>query len=248
MPENAAHNEQNHRDHAAGPTGSFTCKINQRQHQQHARKNEKCHRRPHRRNRHKCRQKRPDNTPDRIKCPQRADRPPAVIEARDRVTRERRRARPEQETREHENQHTRQKCRNHQKMHIDRNDEEAGDGDDEVFAGDGDGCDPDRRDQEPPVEPVGVRVAVGGTAAVDISEGHGDHDGRDDDRPDDLRRGKIRREQAACAEFDSHDGHAGEEFGHVEIGFVGEDVIFHNNYLENEVLVVVLEIRACHFF
>ena len=42
------------------------------------------------------------------------------------------------------------------------------------------------RDEQTPIEHGGLRSSVSTLAAVDVAQGHGDHDGGDDDGPHDL--------------------------------------------------------------
>ena len=136
---------------------------------------------------------------------------------------QRRRHRPQQEEREDKNDHTGRKGRPDQVIGIHREDHHRGDAEDDVFSDHRDQRDPDGSDEDPPVQPVRIRVPVRAAAAVEIAEGHRDHDRPDDDGPDDLRRGEVRRQQPAGSQLHRHDRHSGEKLRQVEIDPVLED-------------------------
>ena len=72
---------------------------------------------------------------------------------------------------------------------------------------------PDCDQQQALEKPLRLRMPVRAAPAPDVAYRHGYHDGADDDRPDYLRAGEIRREKPARAELYGHDGHAREERG-----------------------------------
>ena len=134
----------------------------------------------------------------------------------------------EKEEREHEDDHAAGKGGPDEEVRVDGEHHQGGNAEDHILACDRDHGDPDRGDQDAAVESCGIRILVGRSAAVEVAEGHGDHDDTDDDGPDDLRRAEVGRKQAAGSELDGHHGDAGEELGEVQEPFVLKNAVFHS--------------------
>ena len=204
-------------DQALLPLGFRAEKIDKPDGQQDAGEKQERHRRAHRRDGHKGRQKRPQDAPDGVERPQGADGLAAVLQAVHAVFDQRGRHRPQQEQGEDEEDHAGAEGRNDKKIRVDGQDQEAGDAQDDILPHHGDGGDPDGSHQNAAVEAIGVGVLVCRAAAPEIPQGHGDHDGANDDGPDDLGGTEIRGQQTAGTQLHRHDGDPGKELREIEV-------------------------------
>ena len=89
--------------------------------------------------------------------------------------------------------------------------------DDDVLPGHRNQCDPKPGNYYTAIEPVGIRMLIRTSAAVDISKSHRYHDGPDDYGPHDLRRTEIRSQQSAGSEFNCHYTHTCEKFSQIQV-------------------------------
>ena len=105
-------------------------------------------------------------------------------------------------------------------MTVDRNDQYGGNSKYHIFACSRNQRDPDGGDQYPAVELIRIGVFIGIPSSVNIAKRHGDHNRADNNRPDDLGRTKIRRQQTACAKLDRHYRHSGKKLGQIQIPFL----------------------------
>ena len=87
----------------------------------------------------------------------------------------------------------------------------------DVFSHQRNGRDPDCSYKKPFIQLVRIRIFVGGSAAPYITERHRDHDGANNDRPHDLRRTEIRRQQPARTQLHRHHTHPGKKLRHIKI-------------------------------
>ena len=220
MPQDTAQQKYACRDRTLYRTSFTADKIGQGKRQQNTRKNQKCNGSSHRRNGDEGGHKGSNNTADSVKSAQRSHNLAAVFQTLHRIFRQRRRHRPQQKQRKHEDHHTRRKCRPDQEVRIDRKNQQRGDSQNHIFARHRNCSDPDCGDQNPAVEPVRIGVLVRTAAAVYIPQRHGDHDRSYDNRPHDLGRTEIRRQQPAGAQFYCHHRHTREELRQIEKQFI----------------------------
>ena len=89
-----------------------------------------------------------------------------------------------------------------------RKNQKCRDSEHDIFAHHRNQSDPDRSDQDSRVQAVRIRRLVRTSSSVNIAERHRDHDGSDNDRPDDLRRTEIRCQQTARSQLYCHNGHS----------------------------------------
>ena len=142
-----------------------------------------------------------------------------------------RRHRAQQHTGEGEDHQTRRQRRPDEEVFRHEHGQQQTDARNEPPPHKGNQGDPDSGDEDAAIELVRRVGLVRQLAAPQITDGHGDHDNADDDRPHDLGGAEIRGHQPAGAQLHRHDGHTGEEFGHVEKEFAAQQLVFHTGNL-----------------
>ena len=223
VPKCAAQQEEDRPHNGSDTPDPGTDEVDQGQSQQDSGEDQEGDGSPHRRDGYKGRDKRPDDAAHGVGSAECHDDTGVVLQILHRVFRQRRSHRPQQEEREDEDQHAGPEGRPDQVVGVDGKDQNCGDAEDDVLSCYRDQSNPDRRNGDPAIETVGVRVFVRTPAAVDVAEGHGNHNRADDDGPNDLGRGEVRRQQTARPELHRHNRHSGKEFRQIEIIFVFEN-------------------------
>ena len=235
-PEDRAEHVERQGDHGGAQALLRAEEENERDHKQDPGKEEEGDGGADRRDRDEGGQEGAEDAADRVAGAETAHRAAAFVQAFGRRLHQRRRDRAEQEQRKDEQQHAGNEGRDRKKVRADREDQQCGHAQDHISPQHGDGRDPDRRDQDAAVERRGIGIFVRRAPAVEIAQRHRDHDRADNDRPHDLRGTEIRREQAARAELDRHDGHAGEKLGDIQKQLAFQNrVFFHRPHSRERV-------------
>ena len=171
----------------SGGYESFTTQeIKESQQRQNCRENVERHRRTEIRDRDERREKGAENAPDR---PARLDRPhrlSVVGQISRRIFDEGRGDRSEQHKRKYEQDKAGSEGRPHKIISRYKSDNNVRHTEDHVPSDQRNDRDPDRREQDSPVEFPGIRIFIRCPASPDIADRHRDHDDADDHRPDHL--------------------------------------------------------------
>ncbi len=174
------------RDSSFYRTLPCTQEIKESQQRQNCRENVERHRRTEIRDRDERREKGAENAPDR---PARLDRPhrlSVVGQISRRVFDEGRGDRSEQHKRKYEQDKAGSEGRPHKIISRYKSDNNVRYTEDHVTSDQRNDRDPDRREQDSPVEIPGIRIFIRCPASPDIADRHRDHDDADDHRPDHL--------------------------------------------------------------